>query len=79
VEKLRKSFWTFAPPATMGPKLGGFQRGPFRVVDRSIESHALRANAVNDHWNFRLSLLVTQDMKTRDTVAIRALSQSRHP
>jgi hypothetical protein len=63
----------------MAPKLDGFQRGPFRVVDRSIESYALRANAINDHWNFRLSLLATQDMKTRDTVAIRSTSHSHHP
>ena len=39
----------------MGPKMGAFQRGPFRAVGHSTESHALllRADAVNDHWEFQ--------------------------
>ena len=64
----------------MHPKMGAFQRGPFRVVGRSIESHALFCvDAVNDHWDFRLSLLVAQEMKTRDAVAVHTTSHSPHP
>jgi hypothetical protein len=64
----------------MRPKMGAFQGGPFRVVGRSIESHSLllRADAVNGHWDFRLSPIVAQEMKTRDTVAVHTISPSPH-
>jgi hypothetical protein len=79
VEKLRKSSGLLHT-TTMRPKMGAFQGGPFRVVDRSIESHALllRADAINGHWDFRLSPLMAQEMKTLDTVTVHTISHSPH-
>jgi hypothetical protein len=76
-----KVLWTFAHHHYAPKKWALSNADRFRVVGHSIESHALllRADAVNDYWDFRLSLVMAQEMKARDTVAVHTISHSPHP